>query len=467
MNHAIEARLNAAGQAHLLQFGSELNAVQRQSLQAQIEGIDLDLIARLYRQTDAAQDWSEMARRAEPPPAIRLNQTVASETMTAALRGRAALDGGQIGVVLVAGGQGTRLGFDAPKGIYPIGPVSGASLFQILLEKVAATAQRHGRSIPLFVMTSPATHVATIEYLEASNRFGLPAEDVQVFCQGTMPAVDIKSGKLLLAEKDQLALSPDGHGGMLSAFARCGGFETCQRRGIEQLFYMQIDNPLVSVCDSEFIGHHLIARSELSTQVVAKQNPLDRVGNVVTVAGRMMIIEYSDLPNDVAELRNPDGTLKLWAGNIAVHLAEVAFLRRMVESADSLPFHIAKKKVAYIDELGQRIEPEQPNAIKFERFIFDLIPAAERSLVVEVDATKEFAPLKNAAGEPKDSPETVRAQMIALHRNWLELAGFVVDAGVAVEISPRFALDAEEVAAKVATQGLTTELHVTQPRYFC
>jgi UDP-N-acetylglucosamine/UDP-N-acetylgalactosamine diphosphorylase len=357
---------------------------------------------------------------------------------------------GRIGVVLVAGGQGTRLGFDDPKGLYPIGPVSQASLFQILLEKVLATSRRYGVAVPLYVMTSPATHEATIAYLDSHHRFGILQGDLTVFCQGTMPAIDAQTAKILLEAPDSLALSPDGHGGMPAALRASGALADVRRRGLEHLFYMQVDNPLVAVCQPEFIGYHRLAESELSTQVVAKATPRDRVGNVVSVDGQVRIIEYSDLPDDVAQQRLSDGSLKLWAGNTAIHVFAVDLLDRASLSGNDLPYHVARKKVPHIDNRGQCVDPSEPNAIKFERFIFDLLPTAQNPLVVEVDEATHFAPVKNAPGAERDSPEKVQAQMIALHRRWLEQAGARVASSVAVEISPLFALDAEEVRRKTA-----------------
>ena len=190
---------------------------------------------------------------------------------------------GQVGVILVAGGQGTRLGFDKPKGMFPIGPVSDASLFQIFIEKMLAVGQQYKVRVPLFLMTSPATHADTVEYLATTERFGMQSHDVHVFCQGTMPAVDAATGQVLLADKGELAVSPDGHGGMLAALAKSGGLAEIRRRGIQQLFYLQVDNPLAPICDPAFIGYHLLSKSELSTLVVAKHTPLDRVGNFVSV----------------------------------------------------------------------------------------------------------------------------------------------------------------------------------------
>ena len=226
------------------------------------------------------------------------------------------------------------------------------------------------------------------------------------------------------------------------------------------MFYYQVDNPLVAVCDPLFIGYHLEAGAEVSTQVVAKQMPLERMGNVVSVDGQVQIIEYSDLLDEVAEQRGADGSLKLWAGNIAVHMFDVAFLERMSAGGGKLPFHFAHKKVPFIDGTGRLVEPSGPNAIKFEQFIFDLLPAARRALVVEVDERAVFAPLKNAPGSPKDSPETVRSQMIELHRRWLREAGATVD-DVTVEISPLFALDSAELAGKIPPG-----LNVAADRYF-
>src|SRR6185369_5136325 len=210
-------------------------------------------------------------------------------------RGDEALAAGQLGVILVAGGQGTRLGFEHPKGMYPIGPVSQATLFQILLEKIVARGLQHGVRIPLYLMTSPATHAETVAFLRSKDYFGLAAEDVAIFCQGTMPAVHAETGQILLADKANLFLSPDGHGGMLAALATSGSLEDLRRRKIAQLFYLQVDNPLVSMCDPEFIGYHLLSGAEISTQVVRKRTSRDKLGNVVVVDGQMRIIEYSDL----------------------------------------------------------------------------------------------------------------------------------------------------------------------------
>jgi UDP-N-acetylglucosamine/UDP-N-acetylgalactosamine diphosphorylase len=455
--------LQRHGQQHLLAFWDALDADAQQSLAGQIAQIDFELVARLYAARGQQAQLHEWIQRAEPPSACYLDASRNRFTPEQGVaRGEEALKAGQVGAILVAGGQGSRLGFDHPKGMYPIGPVSNYSLFAILIGKLRAVARRSGARIPLYVMTSPSTHQETAAFLAEHDRFGLPEEDLRLFCQGTMPAVDAATGKLLLESPGRLATSPDGHGGMLAAFARSGAMDDARRRGLRQLFYFQVDNPLVDVCGAKYIGYHLLHESEMTTQVVAKRNPLERVGNVVRVGDRLAVIEYSDLPEESARRRNPDGSLAIWAGSIAVHVFDVAFLERAAGQADALPFHLARKKVPCLDAGGKVVQPQGPNAVKFERFIFDLMPWARNALVVEVDPAWAFAPVKNAPGAATDSPEWVKAQMVALHRQWLLQAGAEVAADVPVEISPLFALDAAELAAK-----LPPGTRISEPRYLC
>lgn len=456
----LQTKLAAFGQTHLLKTWPTLSPNARRQLADQILNLDLALINRLYRQREQTLDVSALVEKAQPPRAVRLGADNSSGISATEARrvGEQLLREGRVGALLVAGGQGTRLGFPHPKGMYPIGPVSGHSLFQIHVEKVLARARKAGRAIPLAVMTSPATHHETVTFFEKHRRFGLAGDDLFIFCQGTMPSVDAATGQILMAAPDALALSPDGHGGMLAAIIRSGTLEKLRKRGIEFLFYFQVDNPLVDILAPEVIGYHVLCQSEMSTEVVAKQSPFDKVGNLVQLDGRLYVVEYSDLPDHVAEKRTADGKLLLWAGSIGVHVINVEFLFRMSDLAEALPFHIAEKKVPYFDPEKGFIQPSQPNAIKFERFIFDLIPHARNALAIEVDAARHFAPLKNAPGAPQDTPEHVRGQMIALHRQWLQEAGAIVLDGVPVEISPLVAVEAEDL------QGLVPQgLRITEP----
>jgi UDP-N-acetylglucosamine/UDP-N-acetylgalactosamine diphosphorylase len=310
-------------------------------------------------------------------------------------------------------------------------------------------------------MTSSATHVETEDFLKQNGRLGLASEDTRLFCQGMLPAVDRATGKILLESPDSIALSPDGHGGMLSALVASGCLADLQRRGVELIFYGQVDNPLLQVCDPALLGYHLLSGSELTTQVVEKRHALERVGNVVELDGLTQIIEYSDLPEEAAQRRNATGDLYLWAGNIAVHVFDVAFLARVADIADALPIHRAFKKVPHLNDTGRPVEPATPNAIKFERFIFDLLPQARNALVVEVDPAEAFAPVKNASGEATDTAATAQAAMVHRDVALLQAAQAECAPGVNVEVNPLWALDAAEAVRK-----LTPGQKISTPTYF-
>jgi UDP-N-acetylglucosamine/UDP-N-acetylgalactosamine diphosphorylase len=446
----LTALLEPAGQTHLVAQWAELSPAQQARLAGQIRSLDLQLV-RNFRSTLKNQAVRDVSQ-ASSPAAIRLNSEDNPFTPPEAReRGAAALARGEVGMLLVAGGQGTRLGFDPPKGLFPIGPVSNRTLFEVITDRLRAVARRYGRPIPLFIMTSPATTAQTHAYFAENNYLGLDPDDLYFFEQGMLPAVAAESGRVLLAGPGELALAPDGHGGMLAALGNSVGFDNIAARGIRTFFYGQIDNPLLTVCDPEFLGYHLLAGSEFTTQVVRKHDPAERVGVVAALGDHLEIVEYSDLTPEAAAARAADGTLVLWAGNTAVHAFDVAFLTRMSHTSEALPLHLARKSVPYFDpETKQTVEPTEPNAIKFERFIFDLMPSAQNALVVEVERATSFAPVKNAEGAASDTPSSARAAMAALHRAWLEEVGVKVAAEARVEIHPLYALDVDELRSKVA-----------------
>lgn len=457
MTQSRQELLQRYNQTQLLRFIVELSAESRARLEQQIDAIDFEQLSKLVAGKDQQVDWNALAAKAVPPPAVRLGQPDSPYTAEDARRaGEKALRAGEVAMLLVAGGQGTRLGFDLPKGMFPIGPISGRSLFQMQCDRLIALGRRFGRDIPLYIMTSPATDAQTRDYFAKEDRCGLKADQLRFFCQGQMPAVDAKTGRVLLAAKDEIALSPDGHGGIVTALRDSGCLQDAKRRGVRLFYYAQIDNPLAELCDPLLLGFHLLAHSQLTTQVVKKRFAKEKVGNVVSIDGKVQIIEYSDLPDAVAEQTTASGELKLWAGNIAIHVFDLEFLDSVANQGEGLPFHRAHKKVPYIDERGNQVDPAEPNATKFERFVFDLLPLAERPLVVEADAARVFAPVKNADGAPVDTPSQAREAILRLHRQWLEEAGARIDEGVRVEIHPGWALDAAEVKARF--QG---DLHVT------
>lgn len=433
-----------------------------ESLKQQVEPIDLGFLQSLAQRKTIQVDWNALAKKARPPRAVRVGGSPEFPREHAIDAGVTALKENRIAMILVAGGQGTRLGFDQPKALYPIGPVSERTLLQIFVDQIKALSGHYGKTIPLYVMTSPATHDEISRYLEAHGNFGLGPDDLKLFCQGTMPAIDLKSGKLLRSGPDQLALSPNGHGGLIDALQHAEILESAANRGIQHLFYGQIDNPLVQVCSPELIGYHLLAQSQMTTQVVQKSHPLEKVGNVVEIEGKIQIIEYSDLPEEFALKKNPDGSLFLWAGNIAVHVFAMDFLQTAAGNGDAcLPYHLAIKKVPYIDERGILQQPEEPNACKFEKFIFDLLPLAENAIAVEVEKKAGFAPVKNADGAPADTPELARKAISDLHKSWLKDCGVDVADDARVEIHPGFAFDIDSLRRRSLPNVITDDVFLT------
>lgn len=463
-------KLAQIGQQHLIAFWDRLTTAQRRHLASQVDALDPQLFCDLQaefqrdKQTggDAKSKWAAIAAKAEPPPAMRLDGSGVRFTPDAARAvGAELLRSGQIGMILVAGGLGTRLGFDQPKGMLPIGPLSKRTLFQVLLEQLLAVTRRYNVRVPLYVMTSPATDEITRKYLANNRWFGLPLEDCRIFRQGTMWAVDSSFERILLESLGSIFTGPDGHGGMLAALTNIGCLADAQSRGVQHFFYGQIDNPLLQVCDELFLGSHVLAGSEMTTQVISKRDPLEKVGNVVSVDGQVMVIEYFDLPKECARQTNTNGNLKLWAGNLAVHAFDLDFLARAAAKSDSLPFHQAKKKVPCLDAAGNKIEPEEPNAIRFEKFIFDLLPLAKNALVVEADAAEAFAPIKNSDADATDNPRLARQAMTAQARSRLRAAGAQIADDIPVEINPFWASTIDEIR-----QRLKPGTRISEPTYF-
>jgi len=455
----LKRRLQEYGQEHVLTAWDRLDDGQRRALLGQLEAVDLGQLRRLYANRDH-EIAVPPAERIAPVPVIGVD----ADPREPRRLGEESLCRGEVAVILVAGGQGTRLGFDHPKGTFPIGPVSNKTLFQIHAEKVLATSRQYGKPVPFLVMTSPATDPETEPFFREHGFFGLPAGDVHFFCQGTMPALDLATGKLLMEEPGVLFTSPNGHGGTLTALSDSGLLDRMRDRGIEHFFYFQVDNPLVKVADPVFLGHHLKANAEMSSKIVPKETPTDKVGNMVLIDGRCSIIEYSDLPRELAEQRDEHGKPRIWAGSPAIHYFTVDFLERVTRGHARIPLHVARKKVPHVDEKGNRIEPTKENALKFEMFIFDVLPLADRWAVVETSRCEEFVPLKNASGA--DSPPVVKQATSDLAADWLSRAGVAVprrpdgSAAIPLEISPLYALDADELERKV-----DRKLRVAGPTY--
>jgi UDP-N-acetylglucosamine/UDP-N-acetylgalactosamine diphosphorylase len=338
-----------------------------------------------------------------------------------------------------------------PKGNYPISPVKEKTLFAIFAETIAAVSRRHGAACPWYVMTSPLNHMATIEIFEANRHYGLDPRDVLIFEQGTLPNFGF-DGRILLTDKARIARSPDGHGGCIKALQRSGALADMKKRGVEYISYWQVDNPLVRLFDPLFIGLHALDGAEMSSKAVIKNQPKEKVGNFCLLDGKVTVIEYSDLPDELAEQRHEDGSLLFQLGSIAIHIVSTSFVEKLNSKGHSLPLHRAVKKIPHIDLQGRLIEPQEPNGVKLESFIFDALPLASKSIILDIDRHEQFAPTKNAAGV--DSAETTRRMMVERAAAWLESAGVEVPrrpngrADCIIEMAPSFALEPDDVKAK-------------------
>jgi len=463
MPHApdeLRLRLKDYGQDHVLAGWEKLGENDRRALAAQLKALDLEQLRGLHAARDQKHTLPDFSRLAPLPHPVETAEQLAHFAQL----GEQAFRDGTVAFLMVAGGQGTRLGFDNPKGMFPIGPVSGKTLYQLHSEKILAIQRRYGQPTPLLVMTSPATHAATVAYYEQNRHFGLNGADVHFFCQGTMPALDYDTGRLLLEAPGTMALSPNGHGGVLAALSDSGLFDFLQRARISTISYFQVDNPLAMLADFEFVGRHRAANAEVSTKVLPKKHPLEKMGNLVTIDGRCSIIEYSDLPDDWATRTDDRGGLFFWGGNTASHLFDVEFLRRVSAHKDSIPWHLAKKKVPHWEPDGRLVQPERENALKFERFIFDVLPLAERWTVPATTRARDFEPLKNATGA--DSIDTVRRALIERAADLLGHAGVRVprdehgQSRFPLEVSPLAAFDAADLQSR-----LRRELAIEGPLY--
>ena len=430
------------GQEHLLGHWAKLTAAERKALLAQIEGMDFKAVARCAAVLRAQRDGTAPAAKMGVPTAPKVAQLKGAARARAVAAGEKELRAGHVGVLLVAGGQGSRLGYDGPKGAYSIGPVTGASLFFFHARKIVALVRRYGARIPFYVMTSAVNHEATVAHFREQGFFGLNPDDVFFFRQGVWPGMT-DDGKIILDAPGHVFMSPDGHGGLITALKVNGCFADMRRRGVRTLFFFQVDNPLVEVADPAFIGLHTLQKAEYSLKLCAKRDPYEGLGMVVKRNGRYGMVEYTEMTEEMNTRRTKTGDLYFKFGSPAIHIFDRAFLER--EAAKDMPLHLAHKKIPTVNAAGKTVKPSEPNGWKFEKFIFDALPDANRVVCLAFDRADEFSPVKNAEG--KDSPATCRADLQAKWRRQLSAAGIRVPETLPVEIDPAYALDAAGLAA--------------------
>ena len=449
----LAAELTSIHQSAVLRFADQLDDAGKAKLMGQLGALDLTHIAKLADEYVTHKPHVTLPKDIQPVKAYPRVADAANRDLYGQARqtGFALLRRGKVAAFLVAGGQGTRLGYDGPKGEYPVTPVKAKPLFQCFAEQLLNHGKTFGQPVPWYVMTSDVNDAPTRAFFEQHGYFGLDKADVFFFVQGMMPAFSM-DGQLLLAAKDSLALSPDGHGGSLAALAKSGALADMRRRGVEHLSYFQVDNPLVHVIDPLFLGLHAVTGSQMSTKTIPKAGPLEKVGNLVVGDGATQVIEYSDLPEDLAKQTNADGSLRFNAGSIGIHALTVEFVEGLNATGRlDLPWHRAEKKVPYVDADGTPVKPDKPNAVKLEQFVFDAVPLAKNAMAYTTDRSEEFSPVKNAEGV--DSPATCKRDQARRAARWLLSAGTAVpmtdgEPAATVEISPTFAVSAEQLAGK-------------------
>ncbi|MDZ4755808.1 MAG: UDPGP type 1 family protein [Phycisphaerae bacterium] len=463
----LRSRFESAGQGHVFRFYEELLPEQQARFLDQLDGIELTELARMHGELSAKESPIDLAAIA-PVPYVPLNRADGARYRAI---GDDLIRATKVAAFVVAGGQGTRLGWRGPKGTYPATVVTGKPLFRVFAEQILAASRKYGVTIPWYVMTSPLNDADTRAFFRDNNWFGLEERDVFLFPQGTLPSLT-NDGKLLLEERDLVAVNPDGHGGALRALKSSGAVEDMLARGITQLSYFQVDNPLVQVIDPLFLGLHAAdpgSSGEMSSKMVPKRSPDEKVGVFCRErrpsGARTRVLEYSDLPAEIAQAKDANGQLRYIAGSIAIHILSVAFIDRLTADTHrfGLPFHRAFKKVPCIDpDSGAKTDPQQPNAVKFEAFIFDALAECRSSLVVETSRVEEFAPIKNATGD--DSPASSHQLQSERAAQWLASIGVSVPrtnggaCNARIEISPLTALDVIDLKKAHAAGQVPTEI---------
>lgn len=441
------AKVYAHNQEHVFAYWDDLSDENRLALLKDLADVDFSLMENLFAGRDSAAAVEEFspAEYIPYPAGEAASPELAAQWKAAEKAGDAVIRQGKVAAFIVAGGQGSRLGFDGPKGMFPTASVSGKTLFQLHGEKLLKTSMKYGVAVPWLIMTSQLNHETTAAYFAKMKNFGLDERDVFIFPQNMIPSLDA-NGKLLLASPHSLFRNPDGHGGSLAALKTSGVLEEMRRRGIELISYFQVDNPLIKIIDPAFIGFHTLRGAQASSKAIKKVSANEKVGVFVRfIGGAVGVVEYSDLPASKAEEHTATGELAYCMGSTAIHIFNLDFIDELTQMDKlSLPYHTARKKIAVFVGCGT----EDVSGLKFEKFVFDALPLAKKSIVLETLREEEFAPVKNATGA--DSLATCQELMNNLYRRWLAERGVDVPRQTQyVEISPLTAIEASDIPSDI------------------
>lgn len=436
-------------QEHIVRFWEKLGEKEKNILLQDIQDVNIPEVVEMFKKTveNMSSNEQKLDDRMNPIPAElygAVGRCPKELLMHYEQIGLDQISQGKVGVLLMAGGQGTRLGVNYPKGMYDICLPSHKSLFRIQGERIRRLInlanETYGscKGLPWFIMTSEHTMESTHKYFSDNNYFGLDEKKVLFFEQYMLPAFTF-DGKIIMESTYKISKSPDGNGGIYRALRDRNVLDAVKQLGVQYLHAHSVDNILVKVADPIFVGYCITKNAECGAKVVKKAFPSEPLGVVCEVDGKFQVVEYSEITENTAEKQNPDGNLTFSAGNICNHFFTVDFLTDVAHQYDSkLKLHVAKKKISYVDDDGNECKPEKPNGIKMEKFIFDVFEFCNRLAVWEVERDEEFSALKNAeVPGGKDNPKTARLDLFSLHRKFVENAGgkFVRD-NIECEISP-------------------------------
>ena len=443
MNALLESvtkRCEAAGQVHILKhLSDDVSEEDKVSFLQSVDEIPLEKLSDFLK--GALEEEEKLKNfdpanvsadeQIEPFSGESISTATTDEAQLASLKGAhdvgmKAVENGQVAALLLAGGQGTRLGFNGPKGMYDIGLPSGKTLFEFMAERIKKLGQLSGRgdkAIPFYIMTSPLNHKVTTEYFAKHDNFGI---DVHFFPQGTLPALT-PEGNMILETPTSLAVAPDGNGGIYPAMVRHGIIADMKSRGIKYIHAFGVDNALVKPADPTFVGYCISNNADCGNKVLWKTSPGEKVGVVASKGGKPCIVEYSDISKEMSERRGEDGRLVFGAGNICNHFYTLDFLENVVVPNLGNMYHVARKKIPYYDaSKKETVKPTENNGIKLESFIFDVFPLSVSMAVLDVERKDEFAPVKNPPGTDSDSPDTARMLFSNVAKDWLSKAGAIL-----------------------------------------
>jgi len=387
-------------QDNILNWIKKVNDNQKEKIAEQVLSFDFGKLKELYNKTKSTPEFEK--NKIENIGYTDLSKLNEMEFKKYKTKGEQIIKEGKYAVITMAGGQGTRLGHNGPKGTFEIDSVNGKKyLFEIIIDSLKKANDKYGVIIPWYIMTSEENNKQTVEFLEQHDYFGYSKDSVMFFEQGKAPLLDI-NGKLMIDESGIIKEASDGNGSIYVSLKKDGILDDMKKRGIEWIFVGGVDNILLRIVDPILTGITISEGNLISSKSVVKKNPSERVGVFCKSNGKPMVIEYTELPEDMANRYDDSGELVYGEVNILSHLYNIQALEDL--SNRELPYHIAFKKASYIDDSGNVIKPEEPNSYKFEAFIFDGFAYYDNMSILRVNREEEFAPIKNAEGN--DSPKT-------------------------------------------------------------